>query len=693
MIHLKNTKIKHVSLKPPTRRNFFLKVVWVLFLVNYILLSAARTYALQSSVTATVPDLQAPSTPILISPEDDETITTAYPVFTWQQSTDNVGIDYYELTVDDSVLFTNIPTTATDNSQYTLTYASGTGYYTLTPKNPLNDGSHTWEVSVYDAADNSATSVNWTFSIDTLAPYFEITQIANQTVLIHTGDAGTVPSQPIHLADNEPLFSGTGEAGASVQLTITIPGDPTQDHTFSVEPNGTWSFQSGIFPRDVTITFDFVITDSAGNISVLSNLQIIIDPIIIIIPPASPSPTPTSSPTPSPITTPTATPQASPEVSPLPTISPTVSPVPSPQSSPLISITVIPPREIIFETIQEIIERMPQELLDILALVPESIVTIITEPIRAISPAGALVATVVIPSLGLLALLLQSGAQISLEFLIKLLQALGLLPVKDPQGMVYNSENNEPIPFALLTIQGQNGHENLFETVVTDEKGIYQGIKLPKGTYSITVSHQDFVFPTAKQKPYYLTQGEYYRGETFTVQDTNRQQLFLIPVDPKKELAYQKTTRSKLRLLVARVRLKNIIVPMFLLSLVFMLINPTVINMVIVGLYLVLFSIRLVKKVRKAAIVGKIVDTQGFGIANAIVRLSNPTTTELVTLVTTNKHGNFAIHCKPGKYYVSITKTGYIRATAEAAMSLDEVDATEKQAKLDLVLQQVTIVT
>ncbi len=684
--------------------NLFIKLLIatgsVLLLSFFSQTAFAQTSA--QTVTATVPDLHAPSTPILISPDDDSVITTAYPPFVWRESTDNVAIDYYELTVDGSVLFTNIPATATDNSQYTLTYDNNTGYYTLTPKNPLGDGNHTWNVTVYDTVGNLASSVTWNFVIDTLAPYLEITQIGNQTVLIHTGDAGTVPDDPIHLPDNEPQLSGSGEAGSTVQLTITIPGDPTQNHSFNVDQNGSWAFQAGIFPRDVVITLDFVITDSSGNISVITGLQLIIDPIIIIFPPTSPSPTPSVLPSPSPL--PSTQPVASPGTTstPLPDSTPSPStpppditpiPTPTPVSSPLLTIELLPPREIVYEAVQEMQERIPEEILDLLALIPESIVTVISAPLKAISPAGALVATIAVPSLTLLAFFLQSGAQLSFELLIKLLQALGLLPVKEPQGMVYNSENNTPIPFALLTIQSTDSNDELFETVVSDEDGIYQGVKLPRGTYSITVSHQEFIFPTAKPRPYYLTQTEYYRGEPFSVQDTEKQQLFLIPVDPKKELDYKKTKQSKIRLFAARMRLKNIIVPMFVVSLVFMLINPTVINIFIVGLYLVVFMIKISRRLRKAPIIGTVTDTAGKPISDAIIRLNNSITTELVSLVTTNKRGTFAIHCKPGRYYLRVTKTEYVRESSESVMGLDEVLVADNQVSVPLILQRSVAIT
>jgi len=431
-------------------------------------------------VTATVPDIVPPTTPILISPEDEAVLTTATPTFEWQASSDNIGVTHYQFWLDGVLYFDTIPTGATDNSEYALLYDNSLLHFFLTPKTGISDGSHTWQIHAYDLAGNYAESVVWDFVIDTTAPYFEITTIGPEAVSINTGDANSVPTDPIHLAENEPLIIGTGENNADVQLTITIPGDPTQTHTFSVNPDGTWDFQIGILPRDVVIILNFVISDSAGNISIISDLKIIIDPIIIIIPPPDPTPTPTPSPTPTPNVTPAPTPSPSPSVTPTPS--------PSPRPSPVIIFPITPPREIIHEVIQEVIEETPPE---IIALIPEKIVEAVSQSVTVISPVGALVVTAAVPAFSLLSFLLNFGGKFGVEIFFRFLQALGLIPAKEPQGIVFNSQTNQPVPFALLTIESVNSDENVFETVVTDENGIYQGIQLPAGNYTITVTHLD----------------------------------------------------------------------------------------------------------------------------------------------------------------------------------------------------------
>lgn len=628
------------------------------------------------TVSAIVPDIVPPSTPILISPEDGAVLTTSTPTFEWQESTDNVGVDHYQLWLDGNLLYDSIPTTATENSSYTLLYDSILGHYFLTPKNPISDGNHTWQIHAYDAADNYAESVIWDFAIDTTAPYFEISDIGEESVYIHTGDANSVPQDPIHLADNEPLLQGTGEANATVQLTITIPGDPTQNHTFSVDGSGNWSFQVGILPRGTEITFDFVISDGSGNISVISDLKIVIDPIVIIIPQPSPTPAaPSPSPTPgiSPLTTPTPTPG----VTPIPT------PSPSPEPTPGIVIPILPPREVIHEVIQETIEYLPEEV--VTSPLFEIVITV-GKAIDSLLPVGALLVTALPPAVTLLALLLQFGGSLSWQFLLRLLQAIGLLPAQEPQGIVYNSQTNVPIPFALLTIQSVDSDANIFETVVTDENGVYQGIQLPKGKYTITVIHQDFVFPTSKERPNYLTIHDYYMGEVFTVTKDKTHQLFLIPLDPKDETQLEKTMRSRLRIAAARLRMKNILVPMFVISLVVTIISPSWLNYLVIIFYLLVFLKKYYISNKRANVHGTIMSTAQEPIPDAIVKISDQETTELLALVSSNKNGQYAIHCPPGKYYITVTKIGFVWYHESGSMGFEELVVSEGPITYDITL-------
>jgi hypothetical protein len=623
-------------------------------------------------VTASVPDVIPPSAPILISPPDESILNDATPSFVWQQSTDNIGVDHYELYIDGLLAYGSIPITSTSNSEYTLTYDGGSGNYTLTPNDPIANGPHTWYVMVYDAVGNNNTSVTWDFIIDTQAPAFVIETIGPLATNISAGDIGSVPEDPIELEDNEPLFTGSGEANASVQVTVQIPGQSNQIITFDIAPDGTWSFQLGILPRDEVITLDFVITDEAGNISVITNLKILIILDVIVFPPT---------PTPTPIITPGPTPPGE----------PSVTPTPLPAPSPIIVIPLLPPKEILELIKRELTSLIPEPILELISYIPEQISIAVSQITQQIAPIGVLVATAAVPVFSLLALLLQLGQQISWDFILKVLQALGLIPPQEPQGMVFDAKTNKPVAFALLTITStdKNLEERLVETAVTDIDGIYQGITLPTGKYVITVSHQDYIFPTKQNRPNYFNIEEFYKGEEFEVTTNRRQKLFLIPMDKIVQTEIGSTFKKTMRGLIRKFRFIDLFWPLFILSILITLYYPTWINLLLLSLYSIILIKRLIKSFDKPTISGYVTTIDQQPVENAIVRISDPKKGELVSIVNTNEQGYHASYLDPNKYQIQITKSGLVWDRQGSQLSFEEVDVTKERKTVDAVMKEI----
>ena len=635
---------------------------------------SAQVVDRETTVTATVPDIIDPSTVILIDPTDEELLNDATPTFIWQQASDNVGVSHYQLWIDGSIYFDLIPITNTSNGSYTLTYNSDNGQYSLTPSASLSNGAHTWQVLAFDAADNNSSSVIWDFTIDTQAPSFIITSIGPESTAISAQDINSVPEEVIELEDNEPILSGTGEAGASVQVTVSIPSQANQIINFTISDDGTWSFQLGILPRDTIITLNFVITDEAGNVSILSNLKILIIQEFIVFPP---TPTPTPIP-PSPTPTPTLAPGETPAPTPVPT--PTVPPVTPPP--PIIKIPILPPKEIVEIVKQEVTQLVPSVFTDTFENIPQQVLIVAQAIGNTIGPVGVAVTAAALPTIGFIATLLQLGQQLSWTLILKILQALGLIPPSKPQGIVYNSITNEPVAFALLTIQSTptKTGDVVIETLVTDVNGIYQGVRLPVGDYTITASHQDFVFPTASKRPSFATMQDFYTGEVFTVSSSESQQLFLIPVDPRKESAQTEKSsqlRKTVRRILQKIRVTDFFWPLLTMSIIITLLYPTPINFIVLGIYGIFLWKRLVILYRKPNFIGTVTDLFGNPLEHATVRISNPSNGSLESLLTTNEKGTLRAHLPAGKYQVQATKTGFVWAEEGLGLSFKEIEIVE----------------
>jgi hypothetical protein len=629
-------------------------------------------------VTATVPDNEGPTTPILISPSNNSYVTTNKPTFVWRASTDASGISHYIMSLDGSTLFGSIPTSATDNSEYTLTYNAINTEYSLTPKTGLAEGSHTWKIRAVDGTGTGTDSATWTFTIDTQSPSFVLTQIGDASVSISAQDVSTIPTSPVELGANSPLLTATGEANSSVAVTLVIPGDPTQNFSVAIDGSGNWSLQLGILPRDVVMTLNFTITDQAGNVSVLNGVEFIIPTPVIIIPP---TPTPTPSPTPDP------------EASPTPTPDPGATPLPTPEATPIpgaIVIPVIPPDEILNELLQETLEILPEPLADFLREAPEIITEAVINTAKTVAPVGAAVATAAAPTIGIFSLLSQLGQDFSWKVLLRLLQALGLLPKKRPQGLVFNSQTNEPVAFALLTFKNiaDDTNQPIVETVVSDVYGIYQGLSLPTGRYSIAVSHQDYSFPTLKPRPSYLSFLEFYKGETFSVTSETKEQLFLIPVDPREEATTTKRSwKAVWKILAARFNLSDLVWPLFIFSLAIAVFFPSWVNWLIVAMYVFILTRRFLLNNRVPTVAGLVTDSSNQPLPNAIVRLSLAESNQVVQLLMTDEKGEFKAYVPRDVYQINVVKQGYVWAREQAAtLSFEQVDNRQETPYLAITL-------
>ena len=738
------------------------------------------TYSLTPKVTLSVVDNTDPTTPILVSPTDNAYVTTGTPTFIWEESTDDRGISKYQLYLNGDLVYDNLPTGDTETSEYIYTHDTLNGEYNLQLKDSISDGTYTWKVRVYDINGNYSDSATWTFIIDTLAPTFVITDIGDVSTSISAQDPSTIPASPIELDDNEPLLVATGEANSTVEVTVTIPGDPTQYYTTTIDADGNWDLQLGIFERGDIITLDFVITDQAGLVSVINDVEFLVKEIIIIIPPtatpsASPTPAITPSPTPSPTpgivlapilispsdnatitdTAPTFTwEQPAWDVSitkyqfflndellydDIPTsntttsdyiliydptaeeynltiLNPleegtytwkikvfddngtdsesvswsfTISLFPAVSPSPLIPpirIVVTPPREVIINIGQEIFERIPEPIKNIIDLIPDEVI----ETIEELAPISAAVVATALPVASAFAIASQFGGNLSFQLFLRLLQSLGLIPAGKPQGIVFNAKTYEPIPFALLTIQSDRSNSvQTTETVVTDVHGVYRGIKLSPGLYYITVTHQDYIFPTSIARPPYVQFKDYYMGEVFKVESEKQKQLFLIPVDPREDTQTKKSLKTKTRVFLSRIgRLtKHLTVPLFFISGFLALVFPSIWNTAIFALYAIMILQKFAVSFKRPIITGIIVDESKNPLENAVIRIIAPETNELISVINTNQTGKFKIYAPKGIYHVEVNLPGYVWQEVASSMSFYQVDASIKTQHIPIVMQ------
>ncbi|HKY74326.1 MAG TPA: Ig-like domain-containing protein [Patescibacteria group bacterium] len=421
------------------------------------------------TVSAIVRNQVAPSTPLLVSPENEATVGTSLVTFIWKKSTDDVGILKYQLHIDGATKFDNLYPPGGSTTDYSFTEQETT--FELVLKKGLTEGAHTWKIRVYDTNSNYSESATWSFTIDSTSPILLVKSVGGTVVSISAQDISTIPTTPISLTKNKPVVSGTTESSTTVKLAILFPtGLPTLLST-TAKTDGAFSFTLPTLPLDTIVRLQITASDSVGNTSFIDSIPIIIVRPVIKIP--------------------------------LP-----ISKILPPE------IPIIPPEEI-----REEIKKI------VLPFVPEPIVEIVDTVIPLSNSAIGLL----IPLLRLLAVLWLTGVPIlnfTPRLITKAAHAVGLFPSwllppipEHKHGIVFDVDTREPIPFALVTAFRFVGtkSEEIVREAVTDVLGQYETLRLQtKGTYSLLPSHRDYTFPIEKIAQRFSGVSEVYVGQNIT---------------------------------------------------------------------------------------------------------------------------------------------------------------------------------
>ncbi len=485
---------------------------------------AIRPLAMASEVGvfATIPDTTPPSVPILIEPSDGSLLGDNTPSFKWYEATDNMGLSHYVFYLNGNIYYNNLPLTNTENSIFTLTYDSLEGIYTITPKNSLSDNSYTWKVAAVDYAGLSAHSDTWDFRIDTLAPNFTLTKIGDTGVNISAGSV--VSSTPVIIfkddaTANEPTLIANGEPNSSVKLTVIVPGDTDKIYTTNIDGNGYYEIKLGILPRDTDIRLDFIITDQIGHISVLEKVYFRIQ--LQYWPTASP--TPTSTPTTSPTTDPSLTPSPSVSLStkpsgsltPSPTITPTVSLAPSG------IIPILPPREIIHEAGDELIELLPEPTADAVRDFLNSILW------KKLSLFLALLLIGIFYLSAFILFLSKFVGDLSFTLLKRIFILLFPPFYQAKKNLVF--EHRDTFASPLVKVELLDKNEQIIDLTITNLHGNFADLDYPVGqAWKLRVKDPNFYYPIGDEKPAQLEFWHFYQGQVFNT-DNYRGQSIVIP--------------------------------------------------------------------------------------------------------------------------------------------------------------------
>ncbi len=212
--------------------------------------SAGNSSAPSAAFTLQI-DTAAPAAPLIVSVTDDIAPGTG-PVTSGQPTNDS------QPTFSGTGEAGSTITLYSDGAAIGSARVSDAGNWTLTPAQPLADGTHLITASATDAAGNSGPlSAGFTLVVDLSGPQAPILNAI-------TDDTGSVTG-PLTAGqttdDTRPALSGSAEPNASVQIFdngIAIGSAP-------VNENGEWSFTPTTALAEGVHNFTVTATDASGN--------------------------------------------------------------------------------------------------------------------------------------------------------------------------------------------------------------------------------------------------------------------------------------------------------------------------------------------------------------------------------------------------------------------------------------------
>ncbi|MFA4930322.1 MAG: hypothetical protein WC570_00430, partial [Patescibacteria group bacterium] len=240
---------------------------------------------------------------------------------------------------------------------------------------------------------------------------------------------------------------------------------------------------------------------------------------------------------------------------------------------------------------------------------------------------------------------------------------LGIIPARDPWGVVYNSDTKKPVDLAIVRLYNTETKKQV-ESKVTDKNGRY-GFLVKKGKYIIKVAKHDFRFPALGS--YGLYDGRYtniYLGEEITVHQDNEIINLNIPITPKETIKQALTKKGTYNLRRLQYYLGVVSFPLlslgFVISIAIALLHGGFVNYFIMLVYFGALVYKIYKMSIQPKPWGLIYDSKtGLPISMAIVKIIDPEYDRIMETKLTDPDGRFAFLVVPGKYIVQVEKTGY----------------------------------
>lgn len=252
-----------------------------------------------ATVSATVPtitvsgDTTAPGIPLLISPSDGTVTGDNTPEFVWRRVTDdNSNHVTYTVYLNGVATFLGVEHLV---SQGTSLYTARTDadYVYLMPRFDLHDGSYDWHVVASDDSGNQSSSTLWHFTVDTHAPFLQITQIGKYTNLdLRSDQPESVPEGTNYELQGPTTVTFTVHTEPWATVTLRATNTSGESTTSSWPSDGSGTVYPYLKLDEGVYTLEFSALDHAAITAALPPFTLTIFLVTLPLPHTVPLPLP-----------------------------------------------------------------------------------------------------------------------------------------------------------------------------------------------------------------------------------------------------------------------------------------------------------------------------------------------------------------------------------------------------------------
>lgn len=615
-----------------------------------LLLYLPSVHALDTPVTATIPDFSI-TTPILISPPDNSTVDSRRPTLTWQVSTSPFTVVDYDLYLDGVLAAEGILHSSGFLDSYFFTATRSGEFISITPSYDLSGGYHQWYVVASNEVGNTATSVEWEFLVDTIPPQIILKGLDFQVLNWDTANPTSIPdidNRNLIASSDTPTIYASTEAFTNIKIDLVCPVNvpifcANLTSSFIISTSD-WSYQVPHLFSGVTYTVFISATDSGANTTLFPSFTITLSPSQIIT-------TPTDITPPQPASVPPTPPRN----------------VPKPSQNVVSEIfdVVAPPA--LTRTIEDL--QKPAELATNLAV-----------PVATISFLAQLIA------------ILSQLWYYLLHGFITLMQYFGFWQKRTKLGFVYDAITKQPLFMATVRLYKNEDKPKLIESDVTNKVGIFSFSTNP-GSYLVQVIKNGYRFPSNLVKG--GNDGIYehvYHGEVVKIDDNNQVLDLAIPADPENATV---AWRFKLAQYLRQLFRTSLYVSLgvgFISAIIAIIAGANIyINTILIIIYTsISFSQAVIGKLQSTW--GIVIDKSNKAIPNISVHLIEKQFQRLVAIRNTDANGRFQFIVPEGSYIIKISTPGFEFATGNKRFYSGET-ITVRGTKPSIIAPKIMVVT